>query len=83
MHLSMISSVMRSVPLRIASVAAAARRVFSSPIVPSERVRSFAVRRLSGVNYKIALATIRIPDDNYIDFSAAAGGAPVVSSLAD
>src|SRR5215471_572884 len=31
----MISSVIRSVPLRIASVAAAARRVFSSPIVPS------------------------------------------------
>ena len=39
--------------------------------------------KVSGVNYKIALATIRIPDDNYIDFSAAAGGAPVVSSPAD
>src|SRR6478736_6555729 len=40
----MISSVMRSVPLRIASVATAARSILSSPIVPSERVRSFAVR---------------------------------------
>jgi hypothetical protein len=37
----MISSVMRSVPLRIASVATAARSILSSPIVPSERVRSF------------------------------------------
>jgi hypothetical protein len=36
-----------------------------------------------GVNYKVRLATIKIPDDNYIDFSAAAGGAPVVSSPAD
>ena len=42
--MAMISSVMRSVPLRIASVATAARSILSSPIVPSERVRSFAVR---------------------------------------
>jgi hypothetical protein len=38
---------------------------------------------LSGVNYKVPLTTIKIPDDNYIDFSAAVGGAPVVSSPAD
>ena len=33
--MAMISSVMRSVPLRIASVATAARSILSSPIVPS------------------------------------------------
>ena len=45
--------------------------------------RHWMLYPLSGVNYKVALATIRIPDDNYIDFSAAAGGAPVISSPAD
>jgi hypothetical protein len=42
----MISSVIRSVPLRIAAAVATARSIFSSPIVPSERVRSFEVSLL-------------------------------------
>jgi len=45
--------------------------------------RKHGGQRLSGVNYKVALATIKTPDDNYIDLSAAAGGAPVISSPAD
>src|SRR5262249_14389962 len=43
---------MRSVPLRIASVAAAARSALSSPIVPSERVKSFAVKVLLSCRYE-------------------------------
>ena len=37
----------------------------------------------AGVNYKVPLTTIKIPGDNYLGFSAAAGGAPVASSAAD